>query len=104
MFYDSVQTVTNNRGIWPESPRYCDDFTSMCNNLFGNTAGMLRFSHELVKSTPNTCPNRARINRNSLQFLKTRGIFSHNALYMLPGHLFRNESSLYNSCSIDPTI
>ena len=39
--------------IRPESPRYCAKFTTMCYDLFGNTAIRKRINHELVKNTLN---------------------------------------------------
>ena len=58
-----------------------------------------------VKSTPNACTNRARINKNTWLFLTIRGIFSHDkkAQSVIPGHQFQNECFSYSSCSIAPT-
>ena len=53
----------------PESPRYCHEFTTICNNLLGNATRELRTSHQLVRNAPNACTNLARIYRNPLQFL-----------------------------------
>ena len=39
--------------IRPESPRYCAEFTTMCNNIFGITEISLRINQELDKNTPN---------------------------------------------------
>ena len=39
--------------IRPEPPRYCAEFTTMCNSIFKNTAIRLRINNELVKNTPN---------------------------------------------------
>ena len=35
--------------IQPESPRYYDKFSTMFNNLFGNTARKVGISHKLVR-------------------------------------------------------
>ena len=55
MLYDSVTKRVRNSyagfgWILPESPGYCAEFTTMCNNICRNTA---RIDPKLVKDTPN---------------------------------------------------
>ena len=70
MFYDSVtkqvgNNFTNVSRIWLGSPRYSDEFNTMCNNVLGNnTAVNLRISHELVKCTPNAHTNDHILNKS----------------------------------------
>ena len=55
LFYDLVtkqlQIFVGFGWIRPELPRYCDEFTMMCNNAFGNTA--------IRQGVTNACMNRA---------------------------------------------
>ena len=80
--YEYSQDSAGFSWIQPKSPRYCAEFTTMCNNIFGNTEISKRIDHKLVKDTPNA----AWINRNPRRIVTIREIFSHNSYNKRPVH------------------
>ena len=54
MFYDSVTKQARNSYDHSWDSSGFDESTTMCNDLFRNTAVESRINHKLVKNTPNS--------------------------------------------------